>query len=310
LGNFFACDTFSNVKKFRLTLFYLEYLIFRAVAALINSLNVDQASRLAGRIGALLFRILKSRRKIALENLRRVFGQEKSEDQIQKIAEASMRNLVQVAFEFIRIPKIIKTREIQWEIRGLEHCQKALANGQGFMVTVSHFGNWELMGLAAAQAGLPLYAVARPVKNPYVYQYIKELRKRGGFYSIDKAGAARETIKLLKKNQMVAILIDQHERQGSVWVDFFGRRASTTSLPAALALKYKVPIIPTFFYRVRPDFFIHFFWEPFSLIQTGNYEADLVANTQQYIARIEEEIRKWPENWLWMHRRWREPKAS
>ncbi len=292
---------------FRRFFYYLEYRLFRLIIFLINLLNVYAARRLADCIGVCLFKLLKKRRQIALENLRHAFGREKSEAELNAIALGSMQNLVKVAFEFAHIPKIIKRQDVRWEVQGAEHVWKALEKKGGVIVTVSHFGNWELMGLAASREGLPLHAIARPIKNPYVYAYIKHLRKIAGFESIDKAGAARSTIKLLRQNQMIAMLIDQHERQGGVWVDFFGRKASTTSLPAILALKYDVPILPTYFYRGTPDFFTHVFHKPLPLIRTGNYEADLTANTQQYVSHIESEIRRRPQDWLWMHRRWRQP---
>ncbi len=298
------------MNSFRRFCYYLEYRLFRFIIFLINLLNVHDARRLADFMGACLFKLLKKRRQIALENLRHAFGREKSEEELNAIALGSMQNLVKVAFEFVHIPKIMKRQDVRWEVKGAENVWKALESKKGVIVAVSHFGNWELMGLAAAREGLPLHAIARPIKNPYVYAYIKRLRKQAGFESIDKAGAARSTIKLLKQNQMIAMLIDQHERQGGVWVNFFGRKASTTSLPAILALKYDVPILPTYFYRGTPDFFNHVFHKPLSLIRTGNYEADLIANTQQYVSHIEAEIRKRPQDWLWMHRRWREPPSD
>ena len=298
------------MTKLHRLIFYLEYLFFRVIAFLINLLNVHQARCLADHMGFCLFWLLKKRREVALTNLRLALGKEKSEEELVKIAVGSMQNLVQVAFEFIHIPKMIKNGDLLWQIKGADRVWKALEGKKGLIVTVSHFGNWELMGHAAAAEGFPIHAIARPVKNPYVYSYIKRLRGSTGIKSIDKGGAARATIKRVKQNQMIAMLIDQHERQGGVWVDFFGRKACTTSLAAILALKYDTVILPTFFYRGEPDFFELHFNEPFPLIRTGDYEADLVANTQQYVNHIEREIRKRPEDWLWMHRRWREPPGN
>lgn len=290
----------------RRVLFYLEYLLFRALALYINSLSDFKTMRLAERIGTLLFRLLKERREIALSNLRAAFSGEKSEEEIQKIAEASMQNLVKVAFEFVRIPRIAQKLSLAIDLQNRENVWDALGKKRGLIVTVSHFANWELMGVSAASVGFPIHAIGRPVKNPFVYSYIKRLRGATGLKTVDKAGAARATIRLIKQNQMVAILIDQHERQGGVWVDFFGRKASTTSLVATLALKYDTVVIPTYFYREEPERSVLYFGEPFPIIRTGNYEADVLANTQQYVSHIEGEIRKRPGDWLWMHRRWRE----
>ena len=290
--------------------FYLEYLLFRGLALCINRLSDFDTMRLAEKIGSLLFRILKERREIALSNLRAAFGREKTEEEIRQIAEASMQNLVKVALEFVRIPRIAKKPSLAIDLQNRENVWNALGKKKGLIVTVSHFGNWELMAVSAASAGFPIHAIGRPVKNPFVYHYIKKLRGITGLKTVDKAGAARATIKLLKQNQMVAILIDQHERQGGVAVDFFGRKASTTGVVATLALRYDVPVIPTYYYRKEPERSILYFGEPFPVIRTGNYEADIVANTQQYVSHIEAEVRKRPGDWLWMHRRWREMKAE
>ncbi len=294
----------------RRLIFYMEYLLFRGIALYINRLSDFETMRLAEKIGSLLFRLLKGRREIALSNLRAAFGREKREEEIQKIAEASMQNLVKVALEVVRVPRIAKNPTLAIDLQKRENVWNALGKKKGLIVVVSHFANWELMGVSAADAGFPIHAIGRPVKNPFVYHYIKHLRGITGLKTVDKAGAARATIKLLKQNQMVAILIDQHERQGGVWVDFFGRKASTTSLVATLALRYDVPVIPTYFYRKEPERSVLYFGEAFPLIRTGNYEADIVANTQQYVSHIEGEIRKCPGDWLWMHRRWREMKEE
>ncbi len=298
---------YDNFPLMQSLWFRLEYFFFRFLALGVNQLSEHAAMRFAEGVGALLFFLLQKRREIALANLRLAFKEEKPEEELAGIAKASMQNLVKVAFEFVRIPKIAKRPDLAIELQHGERVRKALAQGKGLIVTVSHFGNWELMAISAANAGFPIHAIGRPVKNPHVYNYIKRLRGMTGLCSIDKAGAARETIKRIKQNQMIAILIDQHERQGGIWVDFFGRKAMTSTLVATLALKYGVPVIPTFFYREERERSVLDFGEPFPLIQTGDDEADIAANTQQYIRQIEEEIRKRPGDWLWMHRRWREP---
>ena len=132
------------------------------------------------------------------------------------------------------------------------------------------------------------------------------MRGASGLKTINKKGAAREVIKILERNEIVCILIDQHERHGSVPVPYFGREAWTTSLPAMLALKKRATIVPVFAFRGedgKPT--LMQIRKPFPLIETGNYDDDLVANTAQYIKAIEEVVRERPGDWLWMHARWR-----
>ncbi|MCM8775982.1 MAG: lysophospholipid acyltransferase family protein [Candidatus Omnitrophica bacterium] len=291
--------------------FYMEYLLYRIVAFGIRCLPLSYAMCLADGIGLLLFYLLGERTRTTFNNLRQAYGAEKSEREIRKIAIASYQNLVRVAFEFIRIPTIAKNPERYLRVEHWDYVEKALEKKRGVMIIVSHFGNWELMSFAGRINQRPLHAIARATKNPFVYQYIKHLRSLMGTVSIDKEGAVKNTVKLLKNNQIVCMLIDQHERQGGVWVDFFGRKASTTSLPAMMALRHEVSVLFAFYTRSGPGSFVIHLEKPFPVIRTDDRKQDILSNTQQYIRRIEEEIRKSPENWLWMHRRWREqPKTK
>ena len=286
-------------------IFYIEYFLFRVIAASVNLLSLSQASALADKMGGLFYGFLKKRRLMMLANLSAAFP-EKSSGEIESIARQSMNNLVRIALEFVRIPKIIKKKEIEWKVKKEDAMFEALKGGRGVIVIVSHLGNWEWMALAARQAGhTPFFAIARPVKNPFVYRFIKKLRELTGVNSYNKDGAVRSTIKLLKENNKICMLIDQRERQGGVQVEFFGRPAMTTSLPAILALKHLIPVVSAFIVRESPACVRLDIHEAFPLINTGNYEADVTANTQQYVKKIEDQIRTNPESWLWMHNRWR-----
>lgn len=286
-------------------IYYLEYIFFRAITFFVNLFPLRTALGWANWIGPLARKILPRKNEIALENLRQAFGNEKSEAEIQRIARDSFINLVKLAFEFVRIPQLVKDPEKYIHFVNQQNIWKALDAGRGVILIISHFGNWELMAIRSAKEGLPMNAVARPLKNPFVYEYIKKLRGATGLKTIDKSGAARQIMKLLKRNEVACLLIDQREREGGVPVNFFGRPALTTSLPALLALKREIPVIACFHYRNSHESTTLIVGEPFKLIQTGNEAEDVHANTQQFISRIEEEVRKDPGNWLWMHRRWR-----
>ena len=293
-----------SMNFYRRSLFYVEYLFLRFLAFFVNLLSFKTAMRLAEIIGSLLF-LRPRRRQISLQNLHAAFP-EKSEAEIKTIGRASMQNLVKTVVEFIRIPKISRNPERFIETEGEENVWEALRGGKGMIFVASHFGNWELMAIGTAAKGFPMHAIGRPVKNPFVYEYIKRLRGATGLKSINQKGAVRATIRLLKQNQVVGMLVDQHAKRGEVWVNFFGRRAATSSLPALLSLKVGSPVLPIFFYRRKSGCSILAFGRPFRLIRTGRYEEDLIANTQQYVDHLQEEIRKRPADWgNWMHNRWR-----
>lgn len=284
---------------------YLEYLLLRLMSALIRLLPFSVAKAGARFVGRLLYVLLGRYRKIALENLRAAFGNEKSESEIKKIALQSFENLAVFGLEFIWIPKLAKRLDRYLLVKGPENVWKALKAEKGVVLIVSHLGNWEWMAVAAGVEAFPIHAVARPLRNPFVYNYVKKLRGFTGLKSVDKEGAVRDAVKLIARNQVLCVLIDQHERQGSVRVPFFGRDASTPTLPAVLALKRGAVVMPISFYRERrlPSRMI--FYDPFPVIETGDYKRDVFENTKQYVQFIEREIRKQPGHWLWMHRRWR-----
>ena len=285
--------------------YYLQYLFLRGVCFVINLVPFRVTMSIGRKAGGGLYWLLPERRNITLANLRAAFKTEKSEQEIEAIAKSAFENLGLIAAEVIRIPKMASDSKRYVRFEGAEFAREVLKEGKGAIFIVSHFGNWEWMAIATGAEGLPMHAIARPLRNPYVYNYIKKLRGTTGLQSVNKQGAARNSIKLLAKNQIVSMLIDQHERQGSVRPLFFGREASTTTLPAILAVRRGVPVLPLFFYREPGGLSRMVLGKPFPLIRTGDYERDIFENTQQYIKKIEEVVRKRPGDWLWMHRRWR-----
>lgn len=288
---------------------WLQYIFFRAVCFLVNLIPFFFALELGKWGGRLLYFILPKFREVAVENLRLAFPG-KTEKEIKKIAVESFENLGLFAVEFIRIPKIVRRLNQYIVINNQESVYRALEAGKGLVLIVSHFGNWEWMavasGVRAREEGIKISAVARTLGNPFLYRYVIEhLRGITGLKTIDKKGASREVIKRLEQNEIVCILVDQHEQRGSVPVPYFGRPAWTTSLPAVLALKKGAAVIPVFSFREKNRPMRIELGGPFPLIKTGNYEQDLIENTAQYIRTIEEVVRKRPADWLWMHARWR-----
>ena len=303
-------------KKFGTRLIqFIQYLLFRILCLLLNLLPFSWVLKLGQLGGRMLYYILGRYRRVALENLNEAFGTEKSASEIQKIAIQSFENLGYFAIEFIRIPKIVNHLKQYVVIQNEESVFRALEAKKGLILIVSHFGNWEWMAMTAGQRvherGTKINAVARVFGNPFLYQYAtQKLRGATGLQTINKKGAAREIMKYLDQNEVVCILIDQHERYGSVPVPYFGREAWTTSLPAVMAVKKDVPVIPVFSYRNLGQPTIIQLGEVFPVIRTGDYETDLIENTKQYIRSIEEVVRKRPGDWLWMHARWRASRTA
>ncbi len=305
-----------QLKKIRMrTVQLIQYGLFRFFCFVLNLIPFSWALKLGQIGGRVLYRFLGRYRRVALENLTYVFGEEKSQIEIEKIAVRSFENLGYFAIEFIRIPKIVKNLKKYIVIKNEESIFKALKLKKGLILIVSHFGNWEWMGVAAGkllrEKGVKINAIARVFGNPFLYRYVTEnLRGATGLQTINKKGAAREIMKYLDQNEIVCVLADQHERYGSVPVPYFGREAWTTSLPAVMAVKKGVPVIPVFSFRKLGKPTVVELGEPFSVIQTGDYKADLIENTKQYVNSIEKVVRKRPGDWLWMHARWRSSRTG
>jgi Kdo2-lipid IVA lauroyltransferase/acyltransferase len=293
------------MSPFKKIYYFLEYGLFRILAFLLRLIPLRVSYKIADALGMFAVRFLGIRRETMLKNLRQAFGKEKTETELLRIAEQSIQNLSKLVFEFLRTPEASAYPERYIEPPDVMPLMEAVEKKGGFIAIVSHFGNWEWLAIPIKKYGLHVHAVGRPLKNPYLYRYIREMRKAANLTNIEKSGAVRSSIEVLKQRGILAVLIDQHESRGSVWVDFFGRKAATSMLPAMLALKYEYPVLPAFFYRDESGSSKIKYGSLFPLIRTGDLQADLLANTQQYVTKIEEEIRKRPGDWLWAHRRWR-----
>jgi len=283
-------------------IYFLHYLLARLIAGLLNLIPFGLAKCIARSMCRLFYYILSERRTIALHNLRMVFP-EKSEAEIKTIALDSFANMGKIGIEFIRFPKLLRNKDF-FKIDKPEVVQKALAYKKGVIVIVSHLTNWEAVAIVCGAAHTS-YTIGRPLRNPYLYNYVKYLRGLTGTVSIDKAGAIREVMKQLKYNYLFGFLIDQHERQGAVKTNFFGKPCFTTTLPARIGAKWQIPVITCFADRDENDWLVVRSNGPYFLKNSGDEEADAVSNTQFLNDKIEEEIRKRPGDWLWMHRRWR-----
>ncbi len=191
-------------------------------------------------------------------------------------------------------------------IEGLEHVHAALAKGKGLALVTGHIGNWELGAVAMAAAGVPLSVVARPLDNPRLDARLVALRRAGGSEVIQKRNALRALREVLARGRAIAILIDQDAREHGVFVDFFGRQASTIPSIAAIALRTGAPLVVTAMRR-EPGHLTHVLsFEPVDPPPpTGDAKEDAKRLTALLTARLEARIRQAPEQWLWMHRRWK-----
>ena len=213
--------------------------------------------------------------------------------------------------EFIRLPVTIDEIESRVHIvPGPEEVHRALREGRGIIFIISHFGNWELLahrGLRECEHRIA--SVARPLKNPLIYREIERLRCLNGAVVLRKKWVAKEIIGKIKDNWCVAILMDQYSGRNAPFVPFFGRPVSTTPAVALIAMKTGAAVIPIFNVRRRFGYLSLNVCDPVEIARTGDKEKDIRENCARFNRVIEEWVRRFPDQWMWMHRRWRRKKG-
>ncbi len=181
-----------------------------------------------------------------------------------------------------------------------------LSQGRGVITITAHFGHFELMPPCWARRHGPLNLIVRPLDNPLLDRSLNHLRSRYGCRVLARKDAIRNAIRCLRAGEMLGVLMDQNmiHREG-IFVDFFGKPACTTPLPALLAQRTGAAVFPGFIFRDAPYHHRFIFGEEIATVRTGDVQADLATNTSRYNQTIEKAVRQSPDHWLWMHRRWR-----
>jgi KDO2-lipid IV(A) lauroyltransferase len=286
-----------------------EKIIYRVIIIFLNLLGLIPLTwlRKLGRlIGRLFFLIDKRHRNLTIENLTHAFGREKNPGEIRNIACKVFENLMQIPFEMTLIPKLQrKDLGSLITVEGLHHLQAAYQKGKGILCLGAHVGNWELIPAVLSLLGYPPESIARPLDFKPLDIFISKLRTWHGGDIIPKKSSMRRILKSLKQGKLVGVLLDQNaHRYDGVFVDYFGRPASTTKGLALLALKTGAPIVPMFLVRNGSHYKM---WcaPEVPLTRTGDKSKDIETNTQLYTKMIESTVRRYPDQWFWLHRRWR-----
>jgi Kdo2-lipid IVA lauroyltransferase/acyltransferase len=230
-----------------------------------------------------------------------------SEDERASILRGCFKSLGRLLGEFSQFPHTTpeSLRQII-EFEGLENLEAARAQGRGVIVFTAHLGAWELLSFALSAFGYPMSFLVRRIDNPQVEHLVEKTRTRFGNRSIDKRAAARPIMRVLRQGDIVGILIDlnTHQHEG-VFVNFFGIPASTTTSLAKLALRTEAAVIPFFMpWDKQRQRFLMRIDPPLAITRTGNEDDDVRRLTSLFTSVIEGYVRRYPDQWLWIHKRW------
>ena len=258
---------------------------------------------LGRRLGDLLWIALPRRRAVTLENLARAFAGERPAEEIHRLGRRSFEhlgmNIVEGCVFFFRPPSVLLARI---DLGAPDHVKAAAALGKGVLVLTAHYGNWELLAAAHGLSVFPLSVVVRPLDNPLMDRVIDRFRRRSGVELIGKQRALPEILDALRRGRMVGILLDQNaSRAEGVFAPFFGTPASTSKALALISLRTGTPVVPIFIRRVEGGR---------HRVEAGPAisppaDRDVAGYTAAFNHCIEAAIRQAPEQWFWMHNRWR-----
>ncbi len=283
----------------------LEYGFVSALAWVFRSLPFGWARWFAAVCAWKISHLFGIRKKVSLDNLQKAFP-EKDNRALNRIYHRCWRHFVRVGAELARLPDIDEQFISRWaQLNRVDSIGAALERGKGCILVSGHFGNWELMGGCLARIGYPITYVVTTQSNRLVEEWLNRMRASVNVEIVKRRDAVRGILGALKRNRIVAILCDQDAGKAGLFIPFFNRPASTPRGPALFHIKTGAPIIfVTAPCRVDGTYLVTFEEMLFTGL-IGKREDDEFRIMTQITERLEEEVRQYPEQWLWLHRRWK-----
>jgi len=286
----------------------LQYIALRLVSMALHSFPVDANLQTAKFLGGLMYSVDRRHRERALANLRRSFP-DMSDRQRHRMARRSMQQLVMLFVEVLFTTRLIRldTWADYVELGDFRPVlELLLKRNQGLIMLTGHYGNWEILGYVLATLGFETTSIARPLDNPYVNHWLLGVREKQGQRIIAKKGATTEVTEVLDRHGVVGFIADQNAGSKGIFVDFFGRAASTYKSIALLAMQYEVPIVCGYARRLSDRFKFEVGAQDIIRPEEWKTQNDpLRYITQRYTKAIEDFVRRDPGQYLWVHRRWK-----
>ncbi len=284
-----------------------QYLLVRTILTVLSILPRRLALWAGIAVSQAAYLGLKRLRRVGMRNLAMVFP-EKSEAEHRRLLRASFANLGRLLGELGHMKRYDTARLRKLvEYDGLEHYTAAAARGKGIILLTAHFGVWELSAFAHARFGHPMNVLVRRLDNPLIENIIEGIRTASGNKTLDKNRSIRTVLTVLRRGECVGILADLNMvRNQGIFCDFLGIQACTTPMPAMLALRGDAAVIPAFLvWQPEKGRYRLLFRPAVEIVRTGDTQADVAVNTERFMKAIGDVVREHPEQWLWIHRRWK-----
>ena len=267
----------------------------------------ERASLFLGKItGRSLYYVTPGRRNLSLDNIRQAFAGEFDEKKIRETALNSFGSLGMNVAEFFRLPDLtLEDVERYTSIKGEDNLAEAMASGNGVLVLSSHLGSWDMLSAGLALRGYPLSLITKVSKSAALNRIWMGYRRQLGMELLMGRGTMKECLRDLKKGRMVGFALDQNARRSEgVFIPFFGREACTITSLALMARRTGVPVLPIYIYR-EGDMHRIVIDEPIIHDNIKDAETDIFERTRAYVEWTEKVIREHPEQWTWLHDRWK-----
>ncbi len=286
---------------------WLSYLALRVLVFFLYMFDIETNLNFACFLGRLLWKYYHRGRRRALENLRASFP-EKSEHWLRETGQRSFEHIVMLAIDVLFTPRLVKT--YNWRdyscYKNTERAKWLMQEGRGLLMVAAHYSNFEIMGYIMGLFGFNIYSIARPLDNRFINDYLYGVRKRAGQQIIDKKGAAELMEKITSTGATLCFIADQDAGKKGIFVDFFGRKASTYKSIGLLAITYNVPIGVGYSRRIDNRFYFEIGVNRIIFPEEwADKDKPLEWVTAEYTKAIEEFVREDPSQYWWLHRRWK-----
>jgi len=285
---------------------YAAYIVVLALNKILSVVPVKASLWLGRRLGDVVFIFNRDRRLVAYANLKAAFAAEKTPAELRAIARRVYRNMVQTFVEVLNLTKVNREYVDEYvEVVNMDRIRNAAKSGRGTILLTAHFGDWELSSLVSSVEGFPILVLVREQKMKRLNELLNRLRESNGCKVIRKGMDIKNILKALYGKNIVGILSDQDAGKNGMFVNFFGRPTSYHTGPFEIAKHTDSLILPNFIVRTGGPYHKLFLEEYIDFRKSQNTGGDIRENAQRFASLLESYVRRYPDQWLWLHKRWK-----